>query len=812
MAGLSNSPKQLFSDVHFFITSSCSEALFVLKLGASGIKGAPPPSQSFFACYGTASEAIALIQNLKKVKQQLKQGGARREFYISDLVTHVITDSADFPQHSEAEEFNLPIVLIPSGDLNILWAMVTYHGGSVQLSLTSDCTHLVIPKPIGEKYKCALKYPGLIKIVTPSWLIDSIRKDKLLPEEDYMPAEPPAPSPSVTAKNMEINQSPAATTDVNTQGSSANENIQCKTSPHDTIPPPTTVDVGMTSLETKPPVVTKLVTSTAEIATSLASTQANSTPAFTTLSNQPFTMSGAETRTPMQMPRQSEGHATAAAVIETPSNVALDSTEKKGQTEGPPCVQSNGQETESHWCVFAVSDYQDLMEHSALATWTEVIELHGGTVSPFYTPRCTHLICLHQCGKLFSLALKDGKIIVTAHWLNDVLLKGSLFPPCNPLHLPTPFEKKLPECAGMSISVTGFTGQERQLVRNMVFMIGANYTGYLMRTNTHLVCRSSESLKYKKAREWGIPCINAKWLSDIVSGGKVPPCALTRYSQYGTSDELSITSSLVEPLLEPWKDFKPDTSMDYPQKRPAEEIDENRNAKKRRLTESSTVEINSNTPHVLFTGLPQSHVYQLQRMVLNLGGKLAESPQTCTHLVTNKIVRTVKFLSAISVCQHLVTTAWLQKSREVKHFVDPSLYPLQDLASEKEYGIDIKQSLKRARERRCLQGIQVYVSPNVEPCPASMKEIIESAGGQMLTNIPSKQSLTTLKTLKTNEGHPALVVVTCPTDVAKCIDFIRCGYASLITFLEEARGCSFDQEKHIHISRLLPYLAGFSGL
>lgn len=42
----------------------------------------------------------------------LKSGGAAREFYVSDLVTHVIAKDTGFPQFSEAKECNLTIVKV----------------------------------------------------------------------------------------------------------------------------------------------------------------------------------------------------------------------------------------------------------------------------------------------------------------------------------------------------------------------------------------------------------------------------------------------------------------------------------------------------------------------------------------------------------------------------------------------------------------------------------------------------------------------------------------------------------------------------
>lgn len=48
---------------------------------------------------------------------------------------------------------------------------------------------------------------------------------------------------------------------------------------------------------------------------------------------------------------------------------------------------------------------------------------------------------------------------------------------------------------------------------------------------------------------------------------------------------------------------------------------------------------------------------------------MAESAHKCTHLVASKVIRTVKFLTAISVVKHIVTPEWLQESWKCQKFV-----------------------------------------------------------------------------------------------------------------------------------------------
>lgn len=70
----------------------------------------------------------------------------------------------------------------------------------------------------------------------------------------------------------------------------------------------------------------------------------------------------------------------------------------------------------------------------------------------------------------------------------------------------------------------------------------------------------------------------------------------------------------------------------------------------------------SNLLHIL------SPLPALQRLY-ELGGEVAESAQKCTHLVANKVLRTVKFLTAIPVVKHVVTSDWLEESWKSQKFV-----------------------------------------------------------------------------------------------------------------------------------------------
>ena len=98
-----------------------------------------------------------------------------------------------------------------------------------------------------------------------------------------------------------------------------------------------------------------------------------------------------------------------------------------------------------------------------------------------------------------------------------------------------------------SISLTNYTGVERELVKEMARVIGVAYTSFLDRNTTHLVCKKygdytvvvllsyefqhcrAGGRKYEKALEWGITTVNSTFLADILHSKKLC-CSRTFYT------------------------------------------------------------------------------------------------------------------------------------------------------------------------------------------------------------------------------------------------------------------------------------------
>ncbi|MEJ1271107.1 mediator of DNA damage checkpoint 1 [Cricetulus griseus] len=157
-------------------------------------------------------------------------------------------------------------------------------------------------------------------------------------------------------------------------------------------------------------------------------------------------------------------------------------------------------------------------------------------------------------------------------------------------------------------------------------------------------------------------------------------------------------------------------------------------------------------PKVLFTGVVDSRG---ERAVLALGGSLASSVNEASHLVTDRIRRTVKFLCALGKGIPILSLNWLYQSRKAGHFLPPDDYLVTDPEQEKNFSFSLRDSLSRARQQKLLEGYEIYVTPGVQPPPPQMGEIISCCGG---TNLPSMPQ----------SYKPYRVVITCTEDLPRC--------------------------------------------
>ncbi|KAJ3595202.1 hypothetical protein NHX12_004506 [Muraenolepis orangiensis] len=700
-------------------------------------------------------------------------------------------------------------------DLNALWAYVTFYGGDCQLNLNKNITHLVVKEPKGAKFECALKHP-YIKIVTPDWITDSVKGNTRKDEELYHPRLTYIEEEEESDESYDQgSRSDGSTSPRPSRPSSAGSSCADSSDSPRRRPGPKKLSSISAALSRKPGTErmfddsdddspaekegrnlnwTQVVAPSAVAATN--ATRRRGVPA---VSKEPVGPSGTglinpgATVPPVAENTAGGGVTGSEAVPEwspaarTLRNITNNSDMQQANrpTTAPHISQLFGHEPGQEipedgfllGCVFAIADYPEQMaDKQLLATWKRVIQTCGGTVDSSLNSRCTHLLCESQVSSMYVQALREGKRCVTAHWLNTILKKKRMVPPHRTLHLPFAFPPGAKPCSQHIISLTGFVDTDRDDLKLMAYLAGARYTGYLCRSNTVLVCKVLSGLKFEKAKEWKIPCVNAQWLCDILLGNfdALRQIQHSRYSNYNHAEPLVPNQLLVHNLLGAWRtpvkvSAEALASLKLLQKQRV--MDSQPPSKKARLEEiqSPNKKLSpESTPHVAFTGFEPIQVQQFIKRVRALGGELSDSDQKTTHLVAGRVTRTVKFLAAMSIVKHIVTPEWLEESCRSQKFVDEQSYILRDAEAEVLFDFSLEESLKRANNTPLFKGKYFYITPGICPSLGTMKAILESAGGKLLPKQPSYRKI---MEHKQNKNLPEIILISCENDLHLCRDF-----------------------------------------
>ncbi|XP_066437692.1 mediator of DNA damage checkpoint protein 1 isoform X2 [Eleutherodactylus coqui] len=157
-------------------------------------------------------------------------------------------------------------------------------------------------------------------------------------------------------------------------------------------------------------------------------------------------------------------------------------------------------------------------------------------------------------------------------------------------------------------------------------------------------------------------------------------------------------------------------------------------------------------PKILFTGVVDT---AREEAIRALGGDIAESVYDCTHLVTDRIRRTVKFLCALARGVPIITLDWIDKCKKSGCFLSPTGFLVNDEEQEKKFNFVLSESLQKARKQRVFEGYEIHVTANVKPEPEQMKDLIQCSGAVFLPKMP-----------RSFKGK--CVVVSCPEDAARC--------------------------------------------
>lgn len=323
-----------------------------------------------------------------------------------------------------------------------------------------------------------------------------------------------------------------------------------------------------------------------------------------------------------------------------------------------------------------------------------------------------------------------------------------------------------------------------------------------------------EGKKYEKAIEWRIPIVNVQWLIEVLLGHFDVlqfSCISKKFQQFDFKDPFKLDYNSVQNLMSAWK--IPIKVSEETIKTKIEELEKKKIEKTNKMEVSQTNdEINheesngdifeppikqqklneknltkniyslppspgvsqipianpefSRLYRILITGSNERD--QLNSIIVSLGGKITNVPNDCTHLVTNKITRTVKFLCAFNYCKFVVSTTWIFESGKHGKFLNEQDFILNDPDGESQFQFNLSKSLQR-RNSPIFKNYVFYLTSGCIPSPNILKEIIESAGGiPVLKKSPTDNQLENM--LKNGQKF---VVITCNNDLHLCNKFFE---------------------------------------
>ncbi|XP_041824851.1 DNA topoisomerase 2-binding protein 1 [Melanotaenia boesemani] len=167
--------------------------------------------------------------------------------------------------------------------------------------------------------------------------------------------------------------------------------------------------------------------------------------------------------------------------------------------------------------------------------------------------------------------------VVTDTWLAMCVEKECVLQlSSNPLFTPVPVRERCLPLKHCVLSVSQFTGAERESLVELAKHLGANVQDYFVRlankkkdmlASTHLVLQSPEGTKYQAAKKWGLPAVTMYWILESARAGQraeeerflvdLPPSP--------ERDEDSFVGGSQKPVMPPLARPSPETPLLGPQ-------------------------------------------------------------------------------------------------------------------------------------------------------------------------------------------------------------------------------------------------------
>lgn len=147
-------------------------------------------------------------------------------------------------------------------------------------------------------------------------------------------------------------------------------------------------------------------------------------------------------------------------------------------------------------------------------------------------------ICKTRDQASFSTALDCGKEVGNLTWLYYLINANRYSSPTRRLlHFPYP-RKGVPGFHDYKITISNYTGEARVYLENLVKAAGGKFTKTLTQDNTHLITAHANSEKVTAAKEWNIHMVNHIWLEQSYAQMQTQSLTNPRYTTFPTHTNL----------------------------------------------------------------------------------------------------------------------------------------------------------------------------------------------------------------------------------------------------------------------------------
>ncbi|XP_050255317.1 uncharacterized protein LOC126701251 [Quercus robur] len=127
---------------------------------------------------------------------------------------------------------------------------------------------------------------------------------------------------------------------------------------------------------------------------------------------------------------------------------------------------------------------------------------------------------------------------VSSHWIRSCLEEEYLLDVgSHILYSPLPCWIPLPGFERFRVCVSQYEEKDRQLLRNLCFVLGAKFAEKLTKKVTHLLCKFTNGPKYEAARKWGIHSITSEWIYECIRQNEVVALDLFRPKEVTVQDQ-----------------------------------------------------------------------------------------------------------------------------------------------------------------------------------------------------------------------------------------------------------------------------------